>query len=512
MFYIENFFFSRLFFEINIYFIFLTLFVLIIILYFNNNKNYLNFFKNTLYLKLIKFFLLASLLISFFLFIFSFFFYIIFIYSNYLNYINNSTNYFYLPNLTFFNNFFFFNFFFLKWLKIDFSLDLFGMILLFLAYSVGFLSILALDNKLYWKNYKFYLSFNLFILIVILYVSVTNLIFFFLMYECLLLPSFLFVYFVSPSRRSIQASIYFVVWTQLGSFLVLCSLAYLISFYSIYSFYDLKFIKLSSLEQFFVYLFIFLGFGFKVPIWPFHYWLTKTHVEAPSGFSIYLSGFLVKSALYGFYKINSNLFFSLNSSIFLAICIFGVIDSSLKMWGQTDIKKLVAYGTVQEMNLIFLVFCWGDINCVNAGILFSATHAFLSSLMFFLVDCLYRRYHTRSLVEINGILHFTPNLAISIILMTIFFAGLPGTLKYVVEFYIFSGFLEISPSSTFILMIIANAFGLIGFSKCWYNLIFGGRKDVFHTFPLDLTFKEIYILFFFFFFLFFFSFFSFFFF
>ena len=179
MFYIENFFFSRLFFEINIYFIFLTLFVLIIILYFNNNKNYLNFFKNTLYLKLIKFFLLASLLISFFLFIFSFFFYIIFIYSNYLNYINNSTNYFYLPNLTFFNNFFFFNFFFLKWLKIDFSLDLFGMILLFLAYSVGFLSILALDNKLYWKNYKFYLSFNLFILIVILYVSVTNLIFFF---------------------------------------------------------------------------------------------------------------------------------------------------------------------------------------------------------------------------------------------------------------------------------------------------------------------------------------------
>jgi len=103
---------------------------------------------------------------------------------------------------------------------------------------------------------------------------------------------------------------------------------------------------------------------------------------------------------------------------------------------------------------------------VNAGILFSATHAFLSALMFFLVDCLYRRYHTRSLVEINGILHFTPNLAFTVILMTIFFAGLPGTLKYIVEFYIFSGFLEISPTVTFILMITANAFGLIGFSKC----------------------------------------------
>lgn len=80
-------------------------------------------------------------------------------------------------------------------------------------------------------------------------------------------------------------------------------------------------------------------------------------MEAPSGFSIYLSGFLVKSALYGFYKISNSFFGSINTSFFLMICLFGVIDSSLKMWGQTDLKKLVAYGTVQEMNIIFLVFC-----------------------------------------------------------------------------------------------------------------------------------------------------------
>ena len=198
---------------------------------------------------------------------------------------------------------------------------------------------------------------------------------------------------------------------------------------------------------------------------------------------------------------------SLNTTFFLTVCIFGVLDSSLKMWGQTDIKKLVAYGTVQEMNLIFLVFCWGDINCINIGIIFSATHAFLSAMMFYIVDCVYRRYHTRSIVEINGLLHYTPNLAIVILLMTIFFAGLPGTLKYIVEFYIFSGFLEISPSITFILMLVANALGLIGFSKNWYNLTFGAKKEVFHSFPIDLSFKEIYIFSFCFFFLFFFYFF-----
>jgi len=396
-----------------------------------------------------------------------------------------------------------------SWVKINLTLDFFGFILLFLAYSVGFLSLLALDTRIYWKNYKYYLAFNIFVLIVIFYTTVTNILIFFLLYECLLLPSFLFVYFISPSRRAIQASIYFVVWTQLGSFLVLCCMAYIMSIHGAFDFYSLKNIVFTESEMFYLYLFIFLGFGFKVPVWPFHYWLTKTHVEAPSGFSIYLSGFLVKSALYGFYKLTNCFCGSINTSVFLVICMFGVIDSSLKMWGQTDLKKLVAYGTVQEMNLIYLVFCWGDINCVNAGILFTATHAFLSAMMFFLVDCIYRRYHTRSIVEINGILHFTPNLAIFVIAMTIFFAGLPGTLKYVVEFYIFSGFLEISPTSCFILMCAANAVGLIGFSKCWYNLVFGGRKDIFHVFPLDLTFKEIYMLVYCFFFLFFFSFFPF---
>jgi NADH:ubiquinone oxidoreductase subunit 4 (subunit M) len=86
--------------------------------------------------------------------------------------------------------------------------------------------------------------------------------------------------------------------------------------------------------------------------------------------------------------------------------------------------------------------------------------------MFFLVDCIYRRYHTRSIVEVNGLLHLTPNLGIAILVMTVFFSGLPGTIKFITEFYIFSGFLEISVFSCFFLMFVANVLGLIGFSKC----------------------------------------------
>lgn len=71
---------------------------------------------------------------------------------------------------------------------------------------------------------------------------------------------------------------------------------------------------------------------------------------------MYLSGFLVKSAVYGFYKLSSLLEDSINTTVFITICVLGIVDASLKMWGQTDLKKLVAYGTIQEMNMIYLTF------------------------------------------------------------------------------------------------------------------------------------------------------------
>lgn len=409
--------------------------------------------------------------------------------------------YMYLFNFTILelNNYYYSNMYSIKpfynFLNIDISIDFFGLVLLFLAYISGLLSFLALDNKLYWKNIKHMFFLNIFVLVVFFYVTTNNILALFIFYEFLLLPSFLLVYFLSPSKKSTQASLYFVIWTQVGSFLVLCATFYIISCTGCLNLFLIKNFKFSITESYALLLVLFLGFGFKVPIWPFHYWLTKTHVEAPSGFSMYLSGFLVKTALYGFYKISSVFGGEINSILFSTICIIGIIDSSLKMWGQTDLKKLVAYGTVQEMNIIYLTLCWGDSMNILSGVLFCLTHAMLSVLMFYLVDVIYRKYNSRSVIEISGILQRTPNLAIAIIIMCIFFSGLPGTLKFTTEFYIFSSFLDASPFSCLLTFFIANCLGLIGFSKCWFNSVFGMSYKNTHLNILDITIKEFYIIF-----------------
>jgi NADH:ubiquinone oxidoreductase subunit 4 (subunit M) len=146
------------------------------------------------------------------------------------------------------------------------------------------------------------------------------------------------------------------------------------------------------------------------------------------------------------------------------------------------------------MSLLYVAFVWGDTNCFIGGVLLCVTHALLSSLMFFLVDCIQRRYKTRLITELSGILHRTPNLGISLILMVILYSGLPGSLKFTSEFYIYSGLLESLPIISIITLLSSNFFGILGFSKFWYNVIFGLSLKNQSNLSIDLTFKELLII------------------
>lgn len=379
-------------------------------------------------------------------------------------------------------------------LGFDFSIELFGFIFILLAYLVGVIALLTLDSQFVEKNFSYVFICSILIIVVYVFTICSNFLLFFILYEGLLIPSFFFVFFTSQYKKGIQASLYFLIWTQVGSFLVLAAIAYIINIVGSSSFFFLKNFCFTPVEAFTIYLLLFFGFGIKIPIWPFHFWLTKTHVEAPAGFSIFLSGFLVKSAVYGFYRLSNVLGTDINTIFFTIFPILGVIDSSFKMWAQLDLKKLVAYCTVQEMSLLYLAFIWGDTNCFIGGVLLCITHALLSSLMFFLVDCIQRRYKTRLVTELSGILHRTPNLGISLILMVILYSGLPGSLKFTSEFYIYSGLLESLPITSVIMLFSSNFFGILGFSKCWYNVIFGLSMKNQNNIGIDLTFKEFLII------------------
>ncbi len=470
-------FFYKFIFFTNLFFILISTCYVIFANFSNNvatikDNNSLNFVKNILIINILSNIFLISLLLYLILFFFKGCFIDLVMYntSNPINYKNY--------------NFYFYNF--------DF--DIFNIIFFILSLFVAFISLLALDTRIYSSKSIFIVLCNFLVLVIFMFSFTNNYVLFFIFYELLLIPSFFFVYRISPAKTSIQSSIYFVMWTQIGSFLVFLAVLFCISLTNTYDFNSLSTFKFTESEILIIQYLLFFGFGIKIPIWPFHYWITKTHVDAPTGFSIFLSGFLVKTALFGFYKFNISLGFFSNTTLFSTICLLGIIDASMKMWGQTDLKKLVAYATIQEMGLVYLTMCFGDSGSMVGGFIFSVTHALLSSIFFFLVDTISRRFYTRNIVEINGILHLAPNLGIVILISCIFYSGLPGTLKFISELYIFSGLLDVAPVSTIIVLFGANFFGLIGFSKVWFNVVFGMTAPNKNYSVIDLSFKEIYTL------------------
>jgi NADH:ubiquinone oxidoreductase subunit 5 (subunit L)/multisubunit Na+/H+ antiporter MnhA subunit len=187
--------FQYFFLKLNLIILFSSIFFSMIIFYFNKIFFFQNLLKFQSCLKFLKLFLVLTLLISFFFFLVYMYTYILYLSNLNYKFVNNT--YLFVPS---YNMYFF-----------DISTDVFGLVILFLAYFIGVLSLLALDTRLYFKNVRYLYFVNIFILIVFFFVFSNNILLLFFFYELLLIPSFLLVYHIAPSRRAIQASLYFVI-------------------------------------------------------------------------------------------------------------------------------------------------------------------------------------------------------------------------------------------------------------------------------------------------------------
>lgn len=362
---------------------------------------------------------------------------------------------------------------------LNFSGSILSDVIVLLALSSGLVCIYLLGEKnitKYCSNLSF---FSFFFVAILLMVYTVNLLVMFISFELLFLPTLYFVYshgYVERVDKTLKILLY---WTLSGAFLVLISLAYLYFKYKTLNYYLLVKYSFGDLEATLLFISIFIGFGIKIPVAPFHYWLTKIHVEAPAGFSIFLSGFLVKAALYCFYTFNLILGKPNLTILILGIAFYGITESSIKMWNQTDFKKLIAYATIQEMNLILFLLV-GSQNILDYGlILFILIHGWLSTLMFFLVDIIQKKTSTRNIVELSGLGYEFPAIKIIVWFIILLFSGFPLTVKFVIEWEVLGTLLIYSPNlQTFIFFLIAFI-GVMGFAKQMIIILYGfPRRDL----------------------------------
>lgn len=361
-----------------------------------------------------------------------------------------------------------------------------SVVLLSSLWSVLLCSYLTLKTK---KNGKF-LIFFIYCTItgsLILITNCTSVFFFFIIYELFLFTSTFLVWFSSQNKRAYKTTIYFLLWTQLGSFFLFIVVVLLIQQYGFNRFLDVFFVKNLTNHIKYLALVVFIAFGIKTPVWPFHFWLTKTHVEANTGFSIFLSGILVKISLFGLYKFY---FFLTNQKYFFTyIAVIGLLDAATKVFFQKDLKKIVAFSTIFEMNQLVLLFFLCSLTSLSVINYFVLFHTFISAAFFLITDVFYNQYKTRSIHLIKGASEINYIFSILVTVCVLFFIGLPLTPKFNIEVYFFSKLLDLHFGVLAFIVSVFFVFYFV-FVKIFFSLFFGfsKKKILFFSIKKDLIF------------------------
>lgn len=318
-----------------------------------------------------------------------------------------------------------------------------------------------------------------------------SLILFFFSYEVLLVPSFFILYNFAKTRRCVEAAYLMFFWTQFGAMWLIFCFLYLFFICNTSSFTLINNFYFNTFELNFIFLCLLLGFGVKLPIWPFYGWLPKAHVEASTNFSIFLSGVLVKFAFFGFLKCLLTVELEPTFYFIYPFLLVGITDSVFKLFYQIDLKKLVAYSTVVEMHWLTLCIVSGQSALILAGFCMLISHALLSTNSFLLVDAIARRFKTRLITEISGLNFLCPKLFLMCLVNLLVFLGFPGSIMFVSEILFFTFLLDLFPLIYFILIVLLYLLAPTFVLRTWMNALFGSSDEHDKTLPADLSSKEL---------------------
>ncbi len=223
------------------------------------------------------------------------------------------------------------------------------------------------------------------------------------------------------------------------------------------------------------FLLALIGAGSKAGIVPLHVWLPLAHPAAPSHVSALMSGVMTKVAVYGFVRIVFELagpwdwWWSVPVLMVGAgTALLGVLYALM----QHDLKRLLAYHTVENIGIIFiglgLALAFGSFSmpsvaalALTAGLLHAFNHSLFKSLLFFGAGAVLSATGERDMEHLGGLIHNMPRTAFAFLVGCAAISALPPFNGFVSEWLTFQAILLSPYLSSWVLKILIPAVGAL---------------------------------------------------
>ena len=287
---------------------------------------------------------------------------------------------------------------------------------------------------------------------------------FYFFWELMLIPMFFLIALWGHENRR-YASMKFFIFTQAGSLLMLVAILALFFIHGratgeyTFSYEALLGTPMGYAAELFLMLAFFAAFAVKLPVFPFHTWLPDAHTEAPTAGSVVLAGLLLKTGGYGLIRFVIPLFpeASLDfAPIAFVLAVIGIIYGAVLAFGQSDLKRLVAYTSVSHMGFVLLgAYAWNEL-ALQGALVQMVCHGVSTGALFMIAGSLQERLHSRDIADMGGLWTSAPKMGAAMLVFALASLGLPGLGNFAGEFLVLLGVFSVSPEAP-----ISAASGLV---------------------------------------------------
>jgi formate hydrogenlyase subunit 3/multisubunit Na+/H+ antiporter MnhD subunit len=279
---------------------------------------------------------------------------------------------------------------------------------------------------------------------------------FLLSWEFMSLTSWALVMAHHQDRENVRAGYIYLVMASFGTLALLLAFGLLAGPDGAYSFEAMRGATLAPGLATMVLALVLLGAGSKAGLVPLHVWLPLAHPAAPSHVSALMSGVMTKVAVYGFVRVVFDLLGDPSwwtSMIVLALggvtAVLGVLYALM----QHDLKRLLAYHTVENIGIIFiglglaLAFQannmgWAAALALTAALFHVLNHSLFKSLLFFGAGAVLTATGERDMEHLGGLIHRMPYTSFAFLAGSVAISALPPLNGFVSEWLTFQAILQ----------------------------------------------------------------------